>query len=147
MRYLAVLAALACAGASVEARAYCIHNELKETTVTLLQDHHPDKIREERRMRATLKPGDKVCCEVKQLDCNPEGKPGSPVSLMVTIDSDPPRACGVASGQDKERFVKVAGNGVLRIQDNKRSAANPYIIRITGADGRDVTGPSGLACQ
>jgi hypothetical protein len=142
-----VFATLAFAlAAAPEAGAYCVHNDLKSGIVNILQEHHPDRIRDDRRMRASIKPGDKVCCEVKQLDCNPNGRENSVVNLAVTIEGAQPAACGMAQGIDKERFVKVFGNGTLRIQENPRAGAAPYVIRLTSHDGKNITGPSGLAC-
>ncbi len=147
MRLPVAAAALAFAlAAATHAEAYCVHNDLKAGTVNILQEHHPDRIRDDRRMRAAIKPGDKVCCEWKQLDCNPNGRENSVVNLAVTIDGTPSAACGLPQGLDKERFVKVFGNGTLRIQENPKAGAAPYVVRLTSHDGKNITGPSGLAC-
>jgi hypothetical protein len=147
MRLPLVFATLAAAlAASTDASAYCVHNDLKKGVVTILQEHHQDRIRDDRRLRATLKPGEKVCCEVKQLDCNPNGRENSFVNLAVTIEDAAPVACGIPQGIDKERFVKVFGSGTLRIQDNPKPNATTYVLRLTSHDGKNITGPSGLAC-
>ena len=128
---------------AAQARAYCIHNELKDRDVSVEQETHPDALRDERRMRATLKPGESKCCQFHELDCNPEGRSNSVVKLLVRIPGAPEYEC-TPPGPDP--LLKVTGSGSIRIQPNPRKSANPYIVRIATLD-KDLTGPSGVPCQ
>ena len=107
---------------AAQARAYCVHNQLKDRDVSVEQETHPDALRDDRRMRVTLKPGESKCCQIRgtpEYECTPPGP-------------DP--------------FLKVTGSGSIRIQPNPRKSANPYIVRIATLD-KDLTGPSGVPCQ
>ena len=128
---------------AAQARAYCIHNQLKDRDVSVEQDTHPDALRDERRMRVTLKPGESKCCQFHELDCNPEGRNNSVVKLLVQIPGTPEYEC-TPPGPDP--LLKVTGSGSIRIQPNPRKSANPYIVRIATLD-KDLTGPSGVPCQ
>jgi hypothetical protein len=68
---------------AAQARAYCIYNQLKDRDVSVEQDKHPDALRDDRRMRVTLKPGESKCCQFHELDCNPEGRSNSVVKLLA----------------------------------------------------------------
>ena len=128
---------------AAQARAYCIHNQLKDRDVSVEQETHPDALRDERRMRATLKPGESKCCQFHELDCNPGGRSNSVVKLLVQIPGTPEYEC-TPPGPDP--LLKVTGSGSIRIQPNPRKSANPYIVRIGTLD-KDLTGPSGVPCQ
>ena len=128
---------------AAQARAYCIHNQLKDRDVSVEQDTHPDALRDDRRMRVTLKPGESKCCQFHELDCNPEGRSNSVVKLLVQIPGTPEYEC-TPPGPDP--LLKVTGSGSIRIQPNPRKSANPYIVRIATLD-KDLTGPSGVPCQ
>jgi hypothetical protein len=128
---------------AAHARAYCIHNQLKDRDVSVEQERHPDALRDDRRMRVTLKPGESKCCQFHELDCNPSGRSNSVVKLLVQIPGTPEYEC-TPPGPDP--LVKVTGSGSIRIQPNPRKSANPYIVRIATLD-KDLTGPSGVACQ
>lgn len=153
MKTLVTISALACLGAALPAQAFCIHNELKDRQVTLQQEEHPDYQRNDRRFKATLKPGANACCEFKNLDCNPNGRQNSLVGFDVTIEGDKPMKCGPVGVPDKLKQVKVSGDGVVRIVANPRhgtkgqEAASPYIVRVWTHDKQDVTGPAGLPCR
>ena len=140
-----LLASLSLLALAPGAHAYCIYNETKNREVVVEQEAHPDELRNDRRMRVTLAPGGKQCCEFHQLDCNPGGRENSTVGLMVTIAGEPEYACGFMDR--KEPFVKVTGAGTIRIQPNPRRSSNPYIARIYTHEGKDLTGPAGLACH
>ena len=126
-----------------EARAYCIYNETKDRGVVIEQETHPDELRNDRRMRVTLAPGARQCCDFHQLDCNPGGRENSTVGLIVTIAGEPQYLCAT---DHRDPFVKVTGAGTIRIQPNPRRSSNPYIARIYTREGKDLTGPAGLAC-
>ena len=128
---------------AAQARAYCIHNQLKDRDVSVEQDTHPDALRNDRRMRVTLKPGESKCCQFHELDCNPEGRNNSVVKLLVQIPGTPEYEC-TPPGPDP--LLKVTGSGSIRIQPNPRKSANPYIVRIATLD-KDLTGPSGVPCH
>jgi hypothetical protein len=128
---------------AAQARAYCVHNQLKDRDVSVEQETHPDALRDDRRMRVTLKPGESKCCQFHELDCNPEGRSNSVVKLLVQIRGTPEYEC-TPPGPDP--FLKVTGSGSIRIQPNPRKSANPYIVRIATLD-KDLTGPSGVPCQ
>ena len=133
MRWI-ILSILMCAAA--EARAYCVYNQLKDRDVRVEQEEHADTLRNDRRMRVTLKPGESKCC-------NPEGRNNSVVKLLVQIPGAPEYEC-TPPGPDP--YLKVTGSGSIRIQPNPRKSANPYIVRIGTLD-KDLTGPAGVACQ
>ena len=140
--YFLILVALL---ASAEARAYCVHNQLPDRDVVVTQETHPDSLRQERRFRATLKPGASQCCAFHRLDCNPEGRDNSVVNLAVVIQGDPTYECGFPEGAEPN--VKVTGAGTIRILRNPRpKSADPYVVRILTHDRQDLTGPKGLAC-
>ena len=141
MRWVVLLALCAAA----DARAYCVYNQLKDRDIVVVQEPHPDPSRDERRLRATLKPGESRCCPFHKLDCNPEGRDNSVVNLAITIPGEPEYQCGFPEGSEPN--VKVTGAGTIRILRNPRSRSpNPYIVRIRTQDRHDLTGPKGLAC-
>ena len=141
MRGLVILAALFAA----DAQAYCVYNELKDRDVVVVQEQHPDASRDERRFRATLKPGQGRCCAFHKLDCNPEGRDNDVVNLSITIPGTPAYSCGFPEGAEPN--VKVTGAGTIRILPNPRAkSAVPYIVRVRTHDRHDLTGPKGLAC-
>ncbi|HRE14824.1 MAG TPA: hypothetical protein PLD37_11565 [Usitatibacteraceae bacterium] len=137
------------------ASAYCIHNELKDRTVAVEQDPHPDSRRAKTELKAELKPGGKACCAFKNLDCNPEGKPLSVTDFTVRIDGDPAYFCGVPRPGSAARLLKVPGDGTVRIQPNPKhdpkakdaALGTPFVARVWGPDGKDISGPSGLPCR
>ena len=141
MRWI-ILSILVCAAA--EARAYCIHNQLADREVRIEQEEHPDALRNDRRMRVTLKPGENKCCQFHELDCNPLGRNNSVVKLLVQIPGAPEYQC-TPPGPDP--LLKVTGTGTIRVHSNPNSkSANPYIVRIATQD-KDLTGPSGVPCR
>jgi hypothetical protein len=130
--------------ASSQAYAYCIVNELAGREVKVEQEQHPSSMRNERRLRATLAPGEKKCCDFHQLDCNPEGRNNSFVNLAISIPGEPAYECSFPAGSITN--VKVTGAGTIRILPNpNKKSANPYIMRIRTHD-KDVTGPKGVPC-
>ena len=131
----------ACAALAPAAGAYCIHNDLRGPDIFVEQEQLKDKLREDRVLRVSIKPGQKHCCF--NLSCNPGGRPESPVSLSIHILGEPEYVCGAPEGSDT---ITVAGNGTARIVNNPRpKSAFPYAIRIRSND-RDVFGPNGLQC-
>src|SRR5438874_12751526 len=102
MRSILAAAFLLAAG---EAHAYCIHNQLADRSLTVVQETHPDTLREERRLDVTIPPGGKQCCEFHNLDCNPRGRNNSIVRLAVRIPGEPAYECGFPQGA--EPTVKV----------------------------------------
>ena len=137
---LASLILLACG----QAHAYCVYNQLKDREVAIDQEEHPDPMRNERRMHTTIPPGGKVCCAFHQLDCNPTGRENGLVGLAISLPGKPSYTCGFIDRRDP--FAKVTGAGTIRIQPNPHASANPYITRIYTREGKDLTGPRGLAC-
>ena len=135
-----VIAALAFCAA--QAHAYCIENDTNRE-VTVVQEHHPNPMRDERRLNTTVAPKAKVCCEFHKLDCNPEGRDNSVVKLAVVIPGTPEYACGFPAGSEN---VKVTGAGTIRILPNPRKSQFPYVVRVHTQDGKDITGPHGVAC-
>lgn len=127
------------------AHAYCVYNGLKDRSVTVEQESHPDPVRDERRLRATLAPGESRCCKFHSLDCNPAGRQNSVVNLAIRIDGAPAYECGYPVGAEPN--VKVTGGGTVRVLPNpRRHSAYPYIVRVRTHDRKDLTGPRGLAC-
>ena len=145
VRGLAIAAGLAMCAMASQARAYCIYNQLADRTITIEQEKHPDALRQERRMRATLAPGQSRCCRFHSLDCNPEGRQDSVVSLAIRIPGTRAYECGYPEGAQPN--VKVTGGGTIRVLPNPRkSSAYPYIVRVRTHDRKDLTGPRGLTC-
>jgi hypothetical protein len=131
--------------ASAQAQAYCIHNETKDRDVKVEQAEHPDPIRNDRRMQATVKPGETKCCDFHQLDCNPGGRNNSVVEMSFWLPGEPEYECSVPQGTASK--VKVTGAGTIRFQPNpKKQSAYPYIMRLRTHD-KDLTGPSGVSCS
>ena len=131
--------------AAGHARAYCIYNNLKDRSVTVEQERHPDPVREDRRLQATLAPGQSRCCKFHSLDCNPEGRQNSVVNLAIRIEGTPAYECGFPAGTEPN--VKVTGGGTVRVLPNpRRHSAYPYIVRVRTHDRKDLTGPRGLTC-
>ncbi|HUP29903.1 MAG TPA: hypothetical protein VM122_07005 [Usitatibacter sp.] len=142
MRTLLLL--LACAGV-LPAQAYCVQNLLPDRSVRVEQESHPDKLRDERAFRHTLKPGERRCCEFHKLDCNPGGRQNSVVNLAITVPGQPAYSCGFPEGAEPN--VKVTGAGTLRIMPNPRTSSSyPIVVRVRTHDRKDLTGPRGLVC-
>jgi hypothetical protein len=142
IRWIALAAGLA---ASAQAQAYCVYNQLKDREVAVEQEAHPDRLRNERRFRATLKPGQSQCCKFHALDCNPGGRNNSVVNLAIRIGGAPAYECGFPEGAEPN--VKVTGAGTVRVLPNPRTTSSyPYIVRVRTHDRKDLTGPRGLAC-
>jgi len=136
------LAALLLSCAS-QVQAYCVHNET-DRTITVLQERHPDSMRNDRRFDRSLAPGTSACCQFHKLDCNPEGRANSVVNLELRITGEPPYVCGFPQGAEPN--VKVTGAGTIRILRNPRRSAFPYVVRVRTHDRKDLTGPRGVAC-
>jgi hypothetical protein len=127
------------------AQAYCVHNQLKDRDVSVEQEQHPDRLRNDRRFHATLKPGQSQCCKFHALDCNPGGRNNSVVNLAIRIPGEPAYECGFPEGSEPN--VKVTGAGTVRVLQNPRTSSSyPYIVRIRTHDRKDLTGPRGLTC-
>ena len=127
-----------------DASAYCIYNQLPDRSVRVEQDVHPDKLRDERRLKAIIPPGRSACCPFHNLDCNPLGRDNSLVNLSVTIPGDPEFVCAFAPST--EPLLKLTGGATVRVEPNARRSAYPYIVRIRTHDGKSSTPPKGLAC-
>ena len=142
LRWITLAAGLAL---PAQAHAYCVQNQLKDRDVTVEQEPHPDRLRDERRFRATLKPGQSQCCKFHALDCNPGGRENSVVNLAIRIPGEPAYECGYPEGAEPN--VKVTGAGTVRVTPNARTpTAYPYIVRVRTHDRKDITGPRGIAC-
>jgi len=127
------------------AHAYCVYNQLPDREVRVEQEPHPDSLRNERRLRSVLKPGENRCCPFHRLDCNPGGRNNSVVNLAVIVSGEPAYECGFPEGAEPN--VKVTGAGTIRILRNPRpKSAYPYIVRVRTHDRQDLTGPKGLTC-
>lgn len=150
MRCLPTAVLAVAASAAHDASAFCVHNELKDRSVTLTQEEHPDWKRNDSRFRKTVAPGGQACCDFKNLDCNPNGRPNSLVGLEVVVDGETPLRCGPVGAPEKGRVVKVSGAGTVRVVPNpkaEKGSAAPYVVRVWTQDKQDVTGPSGLPCR
>ena len=141
---LALLAAF-CA----DADAYCVHNTLPDRSVAITQEDHPEKSREERKLKATLAPGKSLCCDFWNLDCNPSGREEGVVNLKMSIAEEPEIVCGLPGGRLQEKSVSITGTGSLRVVTNTRKNARevPYVVRARARDGKDLSGPAGIACR
>jgi hypothetical protein len=142
---LLALASILLSSLALPAHAYCIYNDTKDREVKLLQELHPDALRDDRKMNTTIKPGTKVCCEVKQLDCNPEGSVNSSVNFdIVHVEGTPAYACTMPEGAKQ---MKIPSAGTVRIMPNPRKgSAIPYVVRVVGGNGNDITPPNGVNC-
>jgi hypothetical protein len=133
---------------ALDARAYCIYNQLRDRSVSLLQEEHPERSREERKLNVTLKPGQSQCCNFWNLDCNPGGREEAVVGIVVKIVEEPDVTCGLPGGRNHENQVSVTGTGSLRIVTNPRKSGEiPYVVRARAHDGKDLSGPAGIACR
>ena len=146
-RSLLLLAALATL--AFDAPAYCIHNNLAGRSVSITQEEHPEKSREERKLKITLAPGQSTCCKFPNLDCNPSGREEGVVNFLFEIVGEPQVKCGLPGGRYTEPQVSITGTGNLRITANtrKNSAEVPYVVRARARDGKDLSGPAGIACR
>ena len=144
-RFQGLLLATSLLFATSASYAYCIYNDTKDREVKVLQELHPDALRDDRKMNATIKPGAKICCDVKQLDCNPEGSVNSSVNFdMVHIEGTPTYACVMPEGAKQ---MKIPSAGTVRILPNPRKgSAFPYVVRVVGGNGNDLTPPNGANC-
>jgi hypothetical protein len=129
--------------AACQAHAYCVYNET-DREVSVEQEHHPNSMRDERRLKRTLAPKSQVCCHQHNLDCNPAGRANSVLNLEVRILGEPAYSCGFPPGAAPN--VKVTGAGTIRILPNPRHSAYPYIVRVRTHDRKDLTGPRGVPC-
>jgi hypothetical protein len=147
MRSSALLAAAVMALVAGEASAWCVKNELRIRSVRVEQDTHPEREREGKEARVTLAPGERFCCKVKDLDCNPLRRIDSYVPLTVRVPGEPVYECGFPAGA--EPGVTITGGSNARITENPRypgRSSIPYLLRIRTQDGHDSTGPAGLPC-
>lgn len=132
---------LACCVAAFDAGAYCIHNELRDRDVFVEQEQLKDKLREDRILRVSLKPGQKHCC--RNLACNPGGRSESTVDLTVTVLGEPSYICAPETVGTR---VPITGDGLMRVMHNPRKTKlSPYIVRIRSGE-KDLTGPAGVPC-
>ena len=138
-----ILAATLLAFAASHAHAYCVYND-SDREVSVVQERHPDSMRDERKLKRVLGPRSQVCCEFHKLDCNPGGRANSVVNLEVRILGEPAYSCGFPPGAEPN--VKVTGAGTIRVLHNPRRSAYPYVVRVRTHDRKDLTGPRGLAC-
>jgi len=133
--------------AAFDACAYCVHNDRRDRSISILQEEHPDRSREERKLNVTLAPGKSQCCKFTNLDCNPTGREDGVVGLKIAVEGDATAQCGLPGGRYKEHQVNVTGIGTLRIVANPRKSERiPYVIRVYARDGKDLSGPAGIAC-
>jgi hypothetical protein len=145
LRWLAIAAAVLSAPS---AGAYCVFNGLQGRSVSIEQEPHPEKTREERKLRLTLKPGENRCCNFYNLDCNPSGREEGVVGLRLAIVEEPEIKCGLPSGRYPEPQVSITGMGSLRVLPNPRKSNEvPYVVRTRARDGKDLSGPAGIACR
>jgi hypothetical protein len=145
-----LFAALILLAAATDAGAFCVFNELKDRTVSVTQEEHPDWKRQDSRFQKKVAPGTSACCEFKNLDCNPNGRQNSLVGLEVVVDGDAPLKCGPVGTPEKGRQVKLSGDGTMRVVPNPKmdkGSTAPYVVRVWTHDKQDVTGPSGLPCR
>ena len=133
-----VLAALL--APAIPAQAYCIHNDLKDRDVKMVAELRKGSL------DYTLRPGEKFCCTPKDTECNPEGKITSNLDLEITVLGKPEFKCGI--GNRANALVKITGAGTARVVNNPKAKSElPYVVRVKGQDGRDVSGPAGLSCN
>jgi len=133
------LALLACLAPALPASAYCIHNDLKGREVRVAADLRRGNL------DIVIRPGDKFCCNNKDLECNPEGKITANLDLSLTILGEPAYQCGIPDRSGA--LLKITGGGTVRVVNNpKAGSALPYVVRVRTQD-RDVSGPSGVACN
>jgi hypothetical protein len=144
-RWVFLLVAFAAAS---EAQAYCLYNGLRDRSVSFTQEEHPERSREPRKLKLTLQPGQQHCCNFYNLDCNPGGREEAVVGLAITIVEEPDVKCGLPAGRYKEHQVSITGTSNLRVMpNNRRSETVPYVIRVRARDGKDLSGPTGVACR
>jgi hypothetical protein len=133
---------------AADASAYCVYNGLRDRQVSVVQEEHPEKTREARKLDIILKPGQSQCCNFYNLDCNPAGREEGIVGLSIAIVEEPDVRCGLPGGRHKEHQVTVTGTGSLRVMPNTRKSARvPYVIRARTREGKDLSGPAGISCS
>ena len=139
MKRLLVL--VACLAPIASAHAYCVHNDLASGEVRL-----SSQLGGRGTLQMTLRPGEKFCCAPKDTECNPEGKITSNLDLEVAVLGKPEYRCGV---EDRSgAILKITGGGTARVVPNPKAKSQlPYVVRVRSQDGRDVSGPSGVACH
>jgi hypothetical protein len=140
---------LACAALfAADAGAYCVYNGLRDRHVTVVQEEHPERSREPRKLDITLDPGQRQCCNFWNLDCNPPGREDGVVGLRIRIVEEPDVQCGLPGGRYREHQVSVTSTGTLRVMPNHRkSERTPYVVRARTREGKDLSGPAGIACS
>ena len=61
---------------------------------------------------------------------------------------EPDVKCGLPAGRYQERMVSITGTGTLRVMPNARTKGEiPYVVRARARDGKDLSGPAGIACR
>ena len=126
---------------------YCITNHLKERSVRVEQEEHKEKDRRGHELRHSLPPGEKVCCTVKDIDCNPTRRVDGYVELTIRVEGEPVYECGYPAG--KEPGATITGASQVGIYTNPKypkGSSIPYVLRYWSQDGHDLTGPRGLPC-
>jgi len=126
---------------------YCITNNLKDREVRVEQEDHKDRDRVGRELRKTLAPGEKVCCTVKDLDCNPTRRVDGYVEFTIRVLGEPVYECGYPAG--KEPGATITGASQVGIYPNTKypgGSTIPFVLRYRAQDGTDLTGPRGLVC-
>jgi hypothetical protein len=148
LRFRWWLAAALLTAFAADAHAYCVYNGLRDRHVSVVQEEHPEKSREARKLDLTLKPGETHCCNFWNLDCNPAGREEGIVGLAIRIVEEPDVRCGLPGGRYQEHQVSVTGTGSLRVMPNQRKSQSvPYVVRARARDGKDLSGPAGIACR
>jgi hypothetical protein len=129
-------------------QAYCVFNGLKDRHIAVVQEEHPERSREERKLNIVMKPGENHCCNFWNLDCNPGGREEAVVGLRIKIVEEPDVICGLPGGRYHENQVSITGTSNARVlPNNRKSAEIPYVVRVRARDGKDLTGPAGIACR
>jgi hypothetical protein len=148
VRRLSALAFTAVACLAGDAAAYCVYNGLRDRHVSVIQEEHPERSREARKLDVVLNPGQQQCCNFWNLDCNPAGREEGIVGLRIRIVEEPDIKCGLPGGRFHEHQVTVTGTGTLRVMPNNRKSERvPYVIRARTREGKDLSGPAGIACN
>jgi putative hemolysin len=130
------------------AQAYCVFNGLKDRHIAVVQEEHPERSRDARKLNIVMKPGENHCCNFWNLDCNPGGREEAVVGLAIKVVEEPEVVCGLPGGRYKEHQVSVTGTSNVRVlPNNRRSEEIPYVVRVRARDGKDLTGPAGIACR
>lgn len=149
MKLLIALAALASLLGSGRAAAFCVENGIagRNVQASVVSVGPPRQLR---LWSAVAETGKQVCCNPRNLECNPDG-PGDEAVVHFAGRIEPSASlraaeCG-AFAQEAQRILYAPARGYLRFESNrafdprrKVSLVNaPFVVRVLDIDRRPIT--------